>query len=599
MCEDLCPSNAISFIVDDKGFWYPQVEDNKCTQCGLCYKRCPIKDPYRKVDNINPVVYSLWSKDENTRLTSTSGGAFWEFAKWFIDNKGVVVGSRYRDDWRSCEHFIVTDHIDLNELKGSKYFQSDTSGIYQQVKKYLSNNVNVLFCGTPCQNSALLSFLGKEYENLYTMDFICRSINSPKAFKSYIDELEQQYDSKVINVHLKDKEKGWQSLSSRVVFANGQISLKDKDNDKWVRGFIYNDLYTRESCFHCRYKVIPRASADLTIGDFWGIKNQKAEDLFKGISVLLINSEKGKTLFDNVRNAFIYEKHRLEDVIPGNPALLYNPTKSEKQEKFFELINSGKNFSEAVDQCTKRTDNYLILNLKKIYRKFRQAYIYFYKDQISLLKYIYYNYFNKHIIRENGAKVLPHKGAVINFDKGSKIILDSGKLEIGFNQLRGSHSETHVRLNENATWRCKNGALLFYNTVLEIKANAEFESGFFSMNGGSVIIVHKHMRFGEDVMLGRNITVYDSDFHSLYNKHYKIINIPRPVIIEDHVWLTTNIMVQKGVTIGKDSLIAAYTVINKDVPPHSIVGGNATGEVIRDWVHWDRKLCPMNLDEIT
>ena len=129
MCEDLCPSNAIGFTVDKQGFWYPYIEDNKCTQCGLCYKRCPINGPYRKVDNINPVVYSLWSKDENTRLTSTSGGAFWEFAKWFIDNKGVVVGSRYRDDWRSCEHFIATNHTELNELKGSKYFQSDTSGI--------------------------------------------------------------------------------------------------------------------------------------------------------------------------------------------------------------------------------------------------------------------------------------------------------------------------------------------------------------------------------------------------------------------------------------------------------------------------------------
>ena len=90
-----------------------------------------------------------------------------------------------------------------------------------------------------------------------------------------------------------------------------------------------------------------------------------------------------------------------------------------------------------------------------------------------------------------------------------------------------------------------------------------------------------------------NVIIYDSDFHTLYNRSYKAVNCPKPVTIEDHVWLTTNVMVQKGVTIGHDSLIAAYTVVNKNVPPHSIIGGKASGEVIKDWVQWDRRTCPM------
>lgn len=598
MCQDLCPANAISFVEDSEGFWYPTVDMQKCTQCGLCYMRCPSLNEAIKPGNNNPKVYSLWSNNEETRITSTSGGAFWEFAEWFVENDGVVAGARYGKDWRSAEHYIAKNIDELREIKGSKYFQSDTSGIYKQVKDYLNKNVKVLFCGTPCQNAALYAYLGKEYENLLTMDFICRSINSPKAFKAYVDELEKIYDSKVSEVHLKDKEKGWQSLASRVSFINGRVSLKDKDNDNWVRGFIYNDLYTRESCFHCKYKVIPRITADLTIGDFWGIKNQSEEDMFKGISVLLINSEKGEKIFDKVNNRFTYNEYCIEDVIPGNPALLYNPKKSEKQGKFFDLLNSGKPFSVAVNACVKHKNNNLFVRiLKKVYKMIRQAYTYFVKNQISLYKYLKYNYFCKHIVRKNGAKILPHRNAVLDFEKGSKILIESGKLEIGFNKLRGSKSETHVRLNKNAVWHCRNGALLFYDTVLEIKANAEFDSGFFSANGGSVIIVHKYMKFGEDVMLGRNIIIYDSDFHSLYNKHYKIENIPKPVIIEDHVWLTTNVMVQKGVTIGKNSLVAAYTVINKDIPPHSIVGGKSTGEVVRDWVHWDRKICPLNIEE--
>ena len=589
MCADLCPKNAIMFNEDKEGFWYPSVDGNTCINCGLCTKKCPALNPFRKEDNHEPDVYALWSRNDETRTTSTSGGVFWEFAEWFILNGGVVVGSRYGNDWRSAFHAIASTIEELEALKGSKYFQSDTSGIYKKTRSYLEQGIHVLFCGSPCQIAALHAYLNKQYDNLYTMDFICRSINSPKAFKSYINELEKKYGSKVSEVHLKDKTNGWQSLASRVTFEDGQISLEDKNTDYWVRGFIHNDLYTRESCYHCQYKVLPRAAADLTIGDFWGIRNQEQSDMFKGISVLLVNSDKGKKLFEMVCDRFYFQEHSMTEVFPGNPALLKNPVRTAKQDKFFELLNSGASFSSAVSACIESKKPSVLKTIWRKIKKVKSLYI----KEISIPKYIYYNYFCSHVQRTNGAKVLPHKNAIINFDKGSKIILSGGNLEIGFNKLKRSRSETHIRMNDNATWICKGGALLFYDTVLEIKKDALFETGFFSMNGGSVIIIHKKITFGDDVMIGRNVIIYDSDFHTLYNRSYKAVNCPKPVTIEDHVWLTTNVMVQKGVTIGHDSLIAAYTVVNKNVPPHSIIGGKASGEVIKDWVQWDRRTCPM------
>jgi acetyltransferase-like isoleucine patch superfamily enzyme len=148
-------------------------------------------------------------------------------------------------------------------------------------------------------------------------------------------------------------------------------------------------------------------------------------------------------------------------------------------------------------------------------------------------------------------------------------------------------------MDRNAVWNCNNGGYLFYNTVLEIKHDAVFDSGYFSANGGSVIIAHKHITFGEDVMIGRNVIVYDSDFHTINNQEGVPCNPPKPVVIGDHVWLTTNVMVQKGVAIGKDSLVTAYTVVNKNMPEHSIIGGKSTGTVIKDEVSWSRKTCPM------
>ena len=165
---------------------------------------------------------------------------------------------------------------------------------------------------------------------------------------------------------------------------------------------------------------------------------------------------------------------------------------------------------------------------------------------------------------------------------------------IGVNKLKGSKAETHVRLNDNATWNCKNGADLFYNTVLEVKSGAIFESGYFSANSGSVIIAHSNITFGEDVMIGRNVIVYDSDFHTIFNSKGIACNSPRPVIVEDHVWLTSNIIVQKGITIGSGSLITAYTTVNKDVPSCSIFGGESVGKTIKEGIEWSRETCPLD-----
>ncbi|HBJ1647389.1 Coenzyme F420 hydrogenase/dehydrogenase, beta subunit C-terminal domain [Clostridium botulinum] len=354
MCGDICPVNAISFKEDECGFWYPSVEVEKCIKCNKCVIHCPsLNSKFYKEKN-QPKVYAAWSKNEKTRISSTSGGAFYEIGKWFIEQGGVVAGCSYGDDWKSAFHMIAKNFEGLDRIKGSKYFQSDTAGIYKEVKKHLDLGKKVLFVGTPCQNVAMKSFLNKEYTNLFYMDFICRSINSPLAFHEYISELEREYKSKVIEVQLKNKKNGWESLASRVRFENGQESIKDKNVDWWVQGFINYDLYTRESCYNCHYKVLPRVIADITIGDFWGIKEQSNEEMFKGISVLLINTLRGKDLFENIYMKFVLSEHSLEEVIAGNPALLKNPIRTFRQDKFFKLIKTCS-FSESVKKCVTLT----------------------------------------------------------------------------------------------------------------------------------------------------------------------------------------------------------------------------------------------------
>lgn len=370
MCGDLCSRDAISFEVDKEGFWYPVVDYDKCIKCGLCQKKCPSLNFRTNSDNHDPKVFAAWIKDDEMRVNSTSGGVFWAFASNWIKEGGVAVGVRYGDDWKSAQGMVAHDLNELMLIKGSKYFQSNSAGIYKSILKEIDSGKRVLFCGTPCQNAAVRGFLGKKSDDVMFVDFICRSINSPLAFKAYINELEKAYDSEVDYVQLKNKDGGWQSLASKVVFKNGKQSVRDKSNDWWVNGFIRNDLYTRESCYNCLYKVLPRASADITIGDFWGIKGKSDEDMFKGISVVMLNSEKGIEFWNRFNEGLEYENHTIEEVLPGNPALIKNPIRSKKQDQFFNNIEKYP-FSISVKKCIRK--NMIRRLISKVYRKIKYS----------------------------------------------------------------------------------------------------------------------------------------------------------------------------------------------------------------------------------
>ena len=161
-----------------------------------------------------PDTYAVWSKNKDIRFNSTSGGAFSEFAKVILADGGVVAGARYNDD-NLVEHAIVDDYAGVEELRQSKYLSSSVGDVYIHVKKALAEGRLVAFCGAPCQVAGLYSFLGKEYDNLFTMDFICRGMNSPKAFKSWLNEVEKQENSKATKVWFKYKDGGWKTSPKR------------------------------------------------------------------------------------------------------------------------------------------------------------------------------------------------------------------------------------------------------------------------------------------------------------------------------------------------------------------------------------------------
>ena len=180
--------------MDIEGFWYPEVNKDICSDCGLCEKTCP-EIHTKEVNETNtgdPICYGAHHKDQNIRFDSTSGGLFSALANKMYDMGGYVAGAIYNDDF-SVRHIVSNNRDDLEKLRSSKYLQSLCVDLYKDIKKLLLKGEKVLVCGCPCQMAALRLYLGKDYENLIICDFICRGINSPKVFRKHLDSLEQKY----------------------------------------------------------------------------------------------------------------------------------------------------------------------------------------------------------------------------------------------------------------------------------------------------------------------------------------------------------------------------------------------------------------------
>ena len=217
--------------------------------------------------------------------------------------------------------------------------------------------------------------------------------------------------------------------------------------------------------------------------------------------------------------------------------------------------------------------------IRKLLQKFE-----FYR-KIRFFRYIQLNFFCKDIIRTDRSLLIPYKGAVIDIEPGSKLILGGGDMEIGCDLRRGSKAETRIRLRKGATWCNESGCRISYGATVEVLSGGVLDSQFFTMNTGSVLIAAKKITLGRDVMIGRNVIVYDSDHHTIRGVDGKTKNPDAPISIGDHVWLATNSTILKGTAIGSGSIIAANSVAHGNIPANSLF---KDGSIRENYGSWDR-----------
>jgi hypothetical protein len=225
--------------------------------------------------------------------------------------------------------------------------------------------------------------LKKDYDNLLLVDFICHGVPSPGMFRWYLlEELQRvAYDSNLKNsvllpsihsipkrnallevdeievkgISFRDKVEGWEKYSFALHLAkatadgekNTVLLSSSLDKNPFLKGFMH-DLYLRPSCYQCSVKNL-KSGSDITIADFWGIKKKDPElDDDKGLSAVMINTEKGENFFSQLNVDKVLASFKT--VLKYNRAIRISPSIPSNRRKMF-AGNDG--FIDRVNRLTK------------------------------------------------------------------------------------------------------------------------------------------------------------------------------------------------------------------------------------------------------
>lgn len=592
-CGDICAKHAITFKTDIEGFWYPEIDKEKCVDCCLCEKVCPIihREELKKNEFEEPECFAAIHKNIEIRFDSTSGGLFSALADATYKKGGYVGGAIFTEEW-GVRQFISSDKKDLVALRSSKYLQSDAQGFYKTVRELVKAENPVLVCGTPCQMAGLRSFLGKDYENLIIVDFICRGINSPKVFRKYIDYLEDRFESKVVYFKAKNKELGWRNLTSKVVFKNGKVLYDTRDTSFFTIGYLQTGVYCRPSCYECKFKGFPRI-ADITIADFWGAEKIVGRELDNdmGTSVVLLNNSKGKEYFEAISSQIISKSVPLNITLEGNRALTQplNPPIVDRNSFYKDLDSlpfkdvAAKYVKRGIDQecvLSKKQKVQKIINFLRLVRRTVGF------NYIAWKQNLKYNFFCQQVKADviHDKYMLVHKHCVIEIHPKAEVKLE-GPFNVGEKKFTQSQLETRLLIEEGSQLHIgRGGWRLGYGSDVEVFKNAILDiAGGCATNIGATIICGEKIEIGERVMLGRNVTIRDNNgSHYIARRGYRDA---RPVHIGQHAWLCEGCCIIAGGKVGDGAIVSAHSLVASHIPSFTLASG-IPAQVVDEEVYW-------------
>lgn len=347
-CEQICSKHAISMQENAEGFSYPKIDMDKCVDCGLCVKVCPAIH----ADDIKSKscdVYAAQLKDKNILKKSSSGGVFSLIAEHVIGFGGIVFGAAW-DEHLQLRHIGVESIDALQKLRGSKYVHSDIGNTFVQARDNLKSGRLVYFTGTPCQIAGLKLFLRKDYTNLITSDLVCHGTPSQKLFNLFVKGMEKDRNVRLIDYQFRDKKVfGWSCSSSSSInrkTGKKKFHFYDRNMVGYFQAFIKGHI-TREDCYKCPF-ACPERVSDITLADYWDISSHHPEfpNRREGVSLILINSTKGRKLLDLLEKNVILCKSTLTSALKTSNHNLKAPTPrpSERDKAYVEVFSDFESF---------------------------------------------------------------------------------------------------------------------------------------------------------------------------------------------------------------------------------------------------------------
>ena len=224
-CASICGHDAITMEPDVLGFLYPKVDVSKCVECGLCETVCSFNENYDVTQNLDsPIAYAARHKDIQEVKKSRSGAAFAAISDYILETGGVVYGAGYGEHFKVIHKRAMTK-AERDEFRGSKYVQSDLTGVFRTVKEDLRQGRTVLFSGTPCQTSGLNSYVGERLrKNLLLIDIVCHGTPGPNLWRDFLVYLEKKQGDEIRVVNFRDKELyGWKAHKESFIFKMGGV----------------------------------------------------------------------------------------------------------------------------------------------------------------------------------------------------------------------------------------------------------------------------------------------------------------------------------------------------------------------------------------
>jgi coenzyme F420-reducing hydrogenase beta subunit len=368
-------------IENNEGFLYPHINGSLCNSCDLCVRTCPInqvalkeleygrtldsrhgkapvsqqdKTPdiqhgkasdsrYNETTDIGHRAYACFSKNEAVRAQSSSGGVFSQLAMKVLAQNGAVFGAGFGRFFK-VRHKFIEKAEELDDLRRSKYVQSDTSAAFREARELLKSGRKVLFSGTPCQIAGLKAFLGREYENLTACEIACHGVPSPKVWQMFLGFLKKQYNSEIKTVSFRDKSTGWNSSSMRIGFENGSQYADLVNRETFLTG-CWKSIFNRRSCFDCKFRI-DNTKADITLADFWGIDRQDDADFKdnKGVSLVITHTDAGERAMERIARELCRKPRSLDEAVKYNPRLVSSVAEPAGRGKFFGDMGAGWDF---------------------------------------------------------------------------------------------------------------------------------------------------------------------------------------------------------------------------------------------------------------